>query len=310
MFETKILEDYKGYGKCLYMTNGIIDIVETLDIGPRIVRYGYVDGINIMNDDIESFLERKDAGEKMRKYYGEDAFYCTYGGHRLWISPEYYPEMYYPDNYPVEYDIIENGVIFTQVPQKENGLQFKITVTLADNSADVTVNHEVLNFSDRTKEFALWALTLAAKGGVEIIPMNTNNTHLLPNRKIVLWPYTNPQAENIFLGKKYATVQQPKESALKLGFDLMDGKAYYVLDDVVFTKSYDAKYPNGVYPDGGVSFETYSCSWFTELETLGELKKVAPGETAYHEERWTLCKKPCDVDYKNDESIAAFIEKL
>ncbi len=307
MFETKIIE-YKDYGKCLSITNGIVDLAVTIDIGPRIIRYGFVDDINIMLDDRSFFNHQTD--EKFEKYYGKGKFYCGYGGHRLWISPEYYPEMYYPDNDPVQYEIVGNSVIFTPPVQVENDLQHRITVTLSDNSTEVQVKHEVQNLSDRNKEFALWALTMAAKGGVEIIPMNTDNTHLLPNRKMVLWPYTNPQADYIFLGKRYTTVQQPENSALKLGFDLKNGIAYYVLGDVVFTKKYYPNFPNGVYPDGGVSYETYSCSKFTELETLGELKKVAPGETVSHVENWSLCKKPCEVDYKNENSIDAFIAKL
>lgn len=307
MFETKIIE-YKDYGKCLSITNGIVDLAVTIDIGPRIIRYGFVDGINIMLDD-RSFLT-PNTNEKFEKYYGKGKFYCGYGGHRLWISPEYYPEMYYPDNDPVEYEIVGNSVIFTPPVQVENDLQHRITVTLSENSTEVQVNHEVQNLSDRNKEFALWALTMAAKGGIEIIPMNTDNTHLLPNRKMVLWPYTNPQAKNIFLGKKYTTIEQPESGALKLGFDLKAGIAYYVLDDVVFTKKYYPNFPNGVYPDGGVSFETYSCTKFTELETLGEYKKVAPGETVTHAEKWSLCKKPCEVDYKDENSIDQFIEKL
>jgi len=40
MFETKIIE-YKDYGKCLSITNGIVDLAVTIDIGPRIIRYGF-----------------------------------------------------------------------------------------------------------------------------------------------------------------------------------------------------------------------------------------------------------------------------
>ena len=32
--ETKFLDDYKGFGKCLYLTNGTVDVIVSLDIGP------------------------------------------------------------------------------------------------------------------------------------------------------------------------------------------------------------------------------------------------------------------------------------
>ena len=65
-----------------------------------------------------------------------------------------------------------------------------------------------------------------------------------------------------------------------------------------------------VYPDGGCSFETYTNDVMLEFETLGELKTVAKGETSEHSEVWTLCKKPCDVDLKNDASIDNLLEKI
>ena len=105
MFETKVIE-YKDYGKCLCMTNGVIDVVVTTDFGPRIIRYGFIDGTNIMNDNRDLFSSTCD--EKYEKYFGNGKYFNIYGGHRLWTSPEYYPEMYYPDNTPVAYEIIEN----------------------------------------------------------------------------------------------------------------------------------------------------------------------------------------------------------
>ena len=47
-----------------------------------------------------------------------------------------------------------------------------------------------------------------------------------------------------------------------------------------------------------------------EVESLSELKTVKPGETVTHTESWALCKKPCDIDFKNDKSIENMLEKL
>ncbi len=308
MFDSKILKDYKGYGKCIYMTNDVIDVVATLDMGPRIIRYGFVNGVNIINDDLDSFT--RNTSEELQRYYGPEATYSTMGGHRLWISPEYYPETYFPDNKPVEYEIVENGVAFTQVPQIENGIQMKITVILDPDDTNVQVKHEITNISSRTREFAPWSLTVAAKDGIEIIPMNTGYMPYLPNANIVLWRYTDLRSKNIYLGKKYSTVIQPEKNSLKLGFNLEHGTIYYVVDDVVFIKNYYPNYPYGNYNDMGASFETYSCSKFTEIETLGEYKPVYPGDTVSHIEHWSLCKKPCEFDVQDEDSIENFINQL
>ena len=43
----------------------------------------------------------------------------------------------------------------------------------------------------------------------------------------------------------------------------------------------------GDYPDFGCSFETFTNADFLELETLGPLATLAPGESLTHTERWT-----------------------
>jgi hypothetical protein len=42
------------------------------------------------------------------------------------------------------------------------------------------------------------------------------------------------------------------------------------------------------YPDGGCNFELFTNPEFLELETLGPLAELKPGETAEHVERWWL----------------------
>ena len=34
--------DFENYGKCVQLSNGVIDVVVTIDCGPRIVRFGFV----------------------------------------------------------------------------------------------------------------------------------------------------------------------------------------------------------------------------------------------------------------------------
>ena len=46
MFKAKEIE-YKNFGRCLEMSNEIIRIVVTLDFGPRVICYSFIDGENI-----------------------------------------------------------------------------------------------------------------------------------------------------------------------------------------------------------------------------------------------------------------------
>ena len=116
----KEVTDYKEFGKVLRISDDITEVLVTLDFGPRIIKYSYINGENIMNDTAHAVSSFK--GKDFDDYYYKGAEFNIYGGHRLWVSPESKPETYYPDNDRVNYTLTENGAIFTPKAQKENGL--------------------------------------------------------------------------------------------------------------------------------------------------------------------------------------------
>ena len=309
MINYKTVENYKNYGKCLSISNGVIEALVTIDLGPRIISFSFVGGKNVMQDNRDAFAPVD--GEAFDKHYYKGAKWENYGGHRLWTSPESLPETYYPDCQSVDYEISGNTVVFTPPQQIENGLALSFEITMEENSNQMTVLHKGKNISDVSKEFALWALSVMTTGGVEIIPLNTKDTGLLPNRRVVLWPYSKALDNRFYLGEKYITLKQDINATcpFKLGTDCEAGVGYYSLDDVVFCKKYNHD-TSAFYPDGGVSYETYTNESFLEFETLGALKTVAPDEVVTHEEIFALYQKPCDFDPRNEESIDSFIAKL
>ena len=55
------LKDYLDYGKVLCLTNGVIEAYVTIDVGPRIIRFGFVGGQNIMCDNRAAGTPKDDA---------------------------------------------------------------------------------------------------------------------------------------------------------------------------------------------------------------------------------------------------------
>lgn len=311
MVKIKEIESYKEYGRCLSISNGVIEAYVTVDIGPRIIKFGYEGGQNFMNDD-RTLLGGKDMDKTYTDFFGEGRRWENLGGHRIWLSPESYPETYLPDDRKVEYEVTESGAVFTPLADTQVGVQKTMEIKMDADDANMQVIMRVKNISEAPKEFAIWALSVCSQDGDLIIPMNTNDTGLLANRKISVWPYTDMSDNRIYWGKKYVTVHQDRTATTpaKLGFDLNCGTAYYVLGDEILSKKYDTNHPSAAYPDGGCSFETYVCGEMIEFETLGELKTVAPMDESEHIEAWSLCKKPCEVDFKNDSSIDGLLEKI
>ena len=107
--------DYSTFGKCLEISNGIVKVIATVDIGPRIINYSFVDGENIFFEDTNREIVNTDP---QLEVFGKGSEFHIRGGHRLWISPEAKPKTYYPDNEPVAYEITDNGVILTPPKQR------------------------------------------------------------------------------------------------------------------------------------------------------------------------------------------------
>lgn len=310
MITVKEIESYLDYGKCVSISNGITEALVTIDLGPRIISYGYIGGQNFMCD------ERDRLGVKCSKeytdFFGEGRKWENLGGHRIWLSPESYPETYLPDDRSVRYEITDCGAVFMPYEDTQVGVAKTLEIKMNPENAEMRVIMGVKNITDKPLEFAIWALSVCTEGGTLIVPMNTDDTGLLPNRVISVWPYTDMSDNRIYWGKKYVTVRQDStsEEPMKLGFDLKCGTAYYALNGEVLRKRYSTNHPDGAYPDGGCSFETYTNDCMLEFETLGELKRVMPGDMSEHSEVWTLCKQPCEVDFKSDASIDEMLSKI
>lgn len=286
---------YGAFGRCMEITNGLLEMVVTLDIGPRIIRFAMADGENMMAE----------LPEKVEPING----WKIWGGHRLWTSPEEMPRTYELDNAPIEYELIENGIVLRHPRDPISGMIKEMEITLDEETTVVDVLHRVINDNAWPVEFADWAITVMDKGGKLVAPFNTTDTGYLANRQLALWPYSKMNDKRFWMGEKFLTLQQEVEcdGPFKIGMDNELGWVACFNHDCVFIKHflYDE---DAVYPDGGMSFETYTCSEFIEVETLSPLETVAPGDALEHFECWELLPQVA-MPANDDELLAAFAEE-
>src|SRR5438128_3440887 len=106
---------------------------------------------------------------------------------------------------------------------------------------------------------------------------------------LVMWAYTNLADKRWTFTRKYLALHQdPTNSeAQKLGLFNRDTWAVYLLNGEVFVKRTTAD-STKAYTDFGCSFETFTNNEFLEIETLGPLTKVLPGQTVGQVEHWSL----------------------
>jgi hypothetical protein len=79
----------------------------------------------------------------------------------------------------------------------------------------------------------------------------------------------------------------PAGPPVKLGVAPAEGSVSYRLDGEVFEKRTEVD-PDAAYADRGAAVQVYLCEAFCELETLGPVRELAPGDRATHRERWNL----------------------
>jgi hypothetical protein len=272
---------YAGWPNCYRVSDGATELIVTSDVGPRVIRYGFVGGQNL-------FVEIQDQLGK-----SGEPWWVMRGGHRLWIAPEVKPDTYALDNGPVKATVVNGSISLLQPVEPETGLQKEITVDY-ESSGDVKITHRITNSGTEGRRLAPWALSQMARGGTGIAtfpPRGGHSEQLLPTNPLVMWAYTNFADKRWWLANKYLLLRQDpgEQSPQKAGLFNVDTRAAYLLGSDLFVKRSQAD-PNATYPDFHCSLEIFANGDFLELETLGPLADLAPGAMVEHVERWSLHK--------------------
>jgi hypothetical protein len=272
--------NYRGWPNCCRLTNGLIELIATTAVGPRIIHFGFVGGANELHEIAQ------DAGQM-----GGDR-HRFYGGHRLWHAPEEKPRTYWPDNVPVHYELLEQGVRLIQAVEGTTGIQKEIEIRLDPQAAHVELVHRLRNTNLWAIELAPWALTMMAPGGTAIIPLPPRGTHtanLLPTSQLVLWAYTDLSDARWTWGQKYILLRQDAAARTpqKIGVTVPDGWLAYARAGHLFVKRF-APQPGATYPDMGCSAESFTDADMLEVETLGPQQIIQPGTAIEHRETWQL----------------------
>jgi len=250
------------------------------DAGPRIVRL-FLAGSN------ENWMAEL-PDNIVQTPYGE---YHFYGGHRLWHSPEAMPRTYFPDNRGVVIEELADGIRLVQPTESHTGIRKSIEIHLHGDRAALTLRHRLENEGTQTVEFAPWAITQMIQGGVAILPQQIgplDQTALLPNRHLVLWPYTRVHDPRLELHDDIVLVHgQPQLPPCKIGYLNRRGWLGYWRNGALFVKRFKPQ-PDQAHPDFGCNAEVYCNDQFIELETIGPLARLEPGDSTTAEETWEL----------------------
>jgi len=290
---------FAGWEKNLKLFNDSVEVIITLEVGPRIISYRPLAGRSVFKLVDEEAGKSKEEGWRIR------------GGHRLWIAPEDFGKKdgltYAPDNSQVEHTIDDEFTArVSQVIESPTKVRREMVITLERTGPKVTVEHRITNQSGDSLDLAPWAVSVMAPGGYTVIPQPPPGTHpqdYVPNRAIVAWPFTDLTDERLRIGRRLIWLRHRADRPpIKFGLRHTEGCATYILGDHLFMKSVPF-IAGGNYPDLGSNFEAFSNSDFLELETFGPLKRISAGETIVHKESWVVFSKILMPDVQEEEGL-------
>ncbi len=271
---------YAGWPNCVQVSNRLVDLVVTTDVGPRVIRFGFLGEQN----------EFKEYPQMLGLTGGEE--WRIYGGHRFWHAPEDLKRTYFPDNAPVRCTILQDGVHLFQDVEPTTGMEKEMELHLDADLARVRVIHRLRNHGLWDVELAPWALSVMRQGGTSILPLPPRQRYednLLPTNTLTFWAYTDFTDPRWTLGKQYILLHQDPGISSPQKVGLMDTPGWIACANAGHLFVVKFAYQAGAsYPDFGCSIESYTNEDMLEVETLGPLVRLQPGQSVEHVETWHL----------------------
>ena len=276
--------DYFGHKNCVVLENADARVVLTGEGGGRVLEYSWK-GANAM------YLSPSQKGWTWDPE--EEAPWEGPTGGRLDIGPETtipaHPELWLGD-WEVEITGPRRARM-TSVEDGPTGVQLVRDFELAEEGSHLRCTQIIRNVSDKHQSWGHWSRTFAPGGGIVVIPLS--ETSRFPQHYIRYGPgpVMNFQPSDPAIRQRdgFLEVLGTPEQA-KLGMDSTEGWfAYLMHHDQAFVKRYRT-WPERVY--GEMAALTISIWYYKnemcELEPIGPLQPLDPGEAAAFTEDWYL----------------------
>ena len=267
---------YKQYGECAILSNDSIDIITSLEFGPRILSFSLKNHPNLLYEHPMN-----------APYLCSDKGWRVYGGLRLALAPES-ENTFWPDNSPIEYEFLDDGILLERTHDEFLNVSKKIRIRFLECQNSVEISFEIENLSDVPIVGAPWAITAVRPDGVLHVPFYNEEMSMSPRRFISIWGNTNLADKRLSFREKEIVIQHlPIDQYFKIGFNCSEGVSRYDVCGQSFTKNF--KYDtNSIYPDNNVNFEVYCCRHMMEIESLAATKTIPPKGKTLHSELWTV----------------------
>ncbi len=248
------------------------------DAGPRIIRLGVAGSTDNL------LAETPDVG-----WDTVNGRYQLFGGHRLWFAPEDPDRVAFPDLDGVTVERTPDGVRLVGRLEPPTFLVRSIEIRLHPDLAALQVRHELHNRGDEVLMLAPWSITQLPLGGTVLLPHApaAAGHHVRPNRNLVLWPYSSWMDPRLTISDDGIALEGAAGADLKVGCRNELGWIAYVRAGTAVVQRFERPTMEP-YPDLECNVEAYCGPRYVELEILGPLRALLPGETSVLVEHWEV----------------------
>jgi hypothetical protein len=279
--------NYAGYSNCPYIENDKTRVVLGPHMGGRVLEYAYR-GENVLMLDPRQNGWTYTPGERQR---------LGPSGGRFDVGPEHtqtrHPDLWF-GAWTAEVTG-ENTAKMTSVADKASGLQLEREFVLAPDSTQLACTQTIHNISNREIKCCHWSRTFGLGHGICVVPLSSYSRF---PRKYIMYgpgPAMNfmPEDPHIRVDDDFLVIDDIPERP-KLGLDTYEGWfAYLETNDLMLVKQY-ATYPDRVYNEmAGITLSLwYMRDFVCELEPIGPMEILAPGESVNFTENWTILEFP------------------
>jgi hypothetical protein len=301
-------EAYDGFTDAWKLSNGIVDVVVVPDIG-RIMAFewtGRPETSPLYNDPIwtgKSPAPMPNPNDP--KTYPTE--WHNYGGNKVWASPQsewpkHQPVVWPPDPFldtgPYHVQRLPNGVRLTGPVSPYFGVRLIREITLKAGLPQISLRDTFIKavggLNHAAFPIGLWSISQVKGNSTIYLPLNKQGlfpgigyTSLINGAK----PLPNWRTHGSVL-----SVTRPSGVGTKVGVDDTAGWAACLYHANLLFSVRSVRVPGTVYPDHGCSAEVYTngsdVEAYMELETLGPLVTLKPGQTLSRSIVWRLQRLP------------------
>jgi hypothetical protein len=236
----------------------------------------------------------------------------NYGGYKAWVAPQDlwgWPPDPFLDFGKANVEVLQEPkglpvLRLTGCPSLKTGILFVKEISMSP-SGEVTVRQKMYNIGGKPVSYSIWGVTQVKTPCFVVFPVK--NRSKFPEK--ISYIMAESRNSRQFDVKDGLCITRYAGELGKIGADSDGPWMIWFSDDIAYVKLFDPMDELATYPDGGCSVEVFTSEaklGYVEMEILGPIAELDPGESTELTERWRIFKLSQPVTDDNRVFKAVF----